>query len=326
MTVVQTSGQSYTAVSGDTKPTTGVTAGARLYETNTQTWYIFNGTAWFELAPETIAANLPNMPSDAQKDALDGANAPEADNPFATMADVPTALPTGGTEGQLLAKASADNFDTEWADAPAGGDLDIPSLPAASALDGTELVPVVQGGTTKKTTAQDIADLGGGSIPDPLELGAAVFADYVAVGGAPAATGGVRLGDAFVEGDKGYVMGVAGGSDYRLIGVNSDDGWVEVDPDNFGIRIGSDQNGVTPSTFVQIYNGGISAVNVGSAFFGLDPNFGISLYGSAQLSIAGLPTTDPHVAGQFWNQGFADVAALDTYLQAGGKLVSVSVG
>jgi hypothetical protein len=38
----------------------------------------------------------------------------------------------------------------------------ISALPEAADLDGTELVPVVQAGTTKKTTAQDIADLGGG--------------------------------------------------------------------------------------------------------------------------------------------------------------------
>lgn len=38
----------------------------------------------------------------------------------------------------------------------------ISELEAAAALDGTELVPVVQGGETVKTTTQDIADLGGG--------------------------------------------------------------------------------------------------------------------------------------------------------------------
>lgn len=38
-------------------------------------------------------------------------------------------------------------------------DTKINSLPSASALDGTEPVPIVQAGVTKKTTAQDIADL-----------------------------------------------------------------------------------------------------------------------------------------------------------------------
>lgn len=32
-------------------------------------------------------------------------------------------VPTGGTEGQVLAKASATNFDTEWVDAAAGGTM-----------------------------------------------------------------------------------------------------------------------------------------------------------------------------------------------------------
>lgn len=42
-------------------------------------------------------------------------------------------------------------------------DARISQLPAATTpLDGTELVPVVQGGVTSRATAQDIADLGGG--------------------------------------------------------------------------------------------------------------------------------------------------------------------
>ena len=39
----------------------------------------------------------------------------------------------------------------------------ISGLPAGSALNGTELVPIVQAGTTKRTTTQDIADLGNAS-------------------------------------------------------------------------------------------------------------------------------------------------------------------
>lgn len=49
-------------------------------------------------------------------------------------------------------------------------DKEINSLPAASTLDGSELVHVVQGGNSRKATAQEIADLGGGggsaSYPD----------------------------------------------------------------------------------------------------------------------------------------------------------------
>jgi hypothetical protein len=43
-------------------------------------------------------------------------------------------------------------------------DSKISDLTAASALDGSELVPIVQGGSTVKATAQDIADLAGSSV------------------------------------------------------------------------------------------------------------------------------------------------------------------
>ena len=39
----------------------------------------------------------------------------------------------------------------------------ISELPAGGALNGTELVPIVQTGTTKRITAQDIANLGNAS-------------------------------------------------------------------------------------------------------------------------------------------------------------------
>jgi hypothetical protein len=41
-------------------------------------------------------------------------------------------------------------------------DLKISELPASDALTGVELVELVQGGVNKRTTTQDIADLGGG--------------------------------------------------------------------------------------------------------------------------------------------------------------------
>lgn len=76
----------------------------------------------------------------------------------------------------------------------------ISELDAAAALDGTELVPVVQDGETVRTTTQDIADLGGASylkyvallsqtgtdapVATVLEntLGGAVVWSYVATG------------------------------------------------------------------------------------------------------------------------------------------------
>jgi len=39
----------------------------------------------------------------------------------------------------------------------------ISQLPAGSALTGLEIVPIVQTGTTKQITAQDIANLGNAS-------------------------------------------------------------------------------------------------------------------------------------------------------------------
>lgn len=49
-------------------------------------------------------------------------------------------------------------------------DKRISELPAASALTGTESVEVVQGGANKKTTTQDIADLGGGGTAIPYGI------------------------------------------------------------------------------------------------------------------------------------------------------------
>lgn len=101
---------------------------------------------------------------------------------------------------------------------------------------------------------------------------------HVAVGASPAASGGVRLGDAFVEGDKGYVVGkVAGDQDYRLIGVNGDDGWIEIDPDNFGARFGSDNGG----TRVTIYNGAVQ-INAGDGSAGIGAGGILSYVPSAQ--------------------------------------------
>ena len=44
-------------------------------------------------------------------------------------------------------------------------DIDISSLPIAIALDGTEYIPLVQGGTTKRATSLLIASLAPGQMP-----------------------------------------------------------------------------------------------------------------------------------------------------------------
>lgn len=49
------------------------------------------------------------------------------------------------------------------------GNKKISQLAASGTLDGTELVPVVKGGVTTQTTAQDIADLGGTSTTPNLQ-------------------------------------------------------------------------------------------------------------------------------------------------------------
>lgn len=65
----------------------------------------------------------------------------------------------------------------------------ISQLDAASALDGTEIVPVTQNGTTVKTTAQDIADLSAG--PEN-----AILSDTTGITGASQLTNGVAISQA----------------------------------------------------------------------------------------------------------------------------------
>lgn len=61
--------------------------------------------------------------------------------------------------------------------------MKFPNLPAASALTGSEIVPVTQGGVDVRTTTQDIADLGGGGgAEDFTDLGD-VPSSYTGAGG-----------------------------------------------------------------------------------------------------------------------------------------------
>jgi hypothetical protein len=65
-------------------------------------------------------------------------------------------------------------------------DQSISQLGVATALTGTELTVVVQGGVTKQTQVQDIANLGGGGVPaGPLgsvAVGDGTGLDYTAIG------------------------------------------------------------------------------------------------------------------------------------------------
>jgi hypothetical protein len=53
----------------------------------------------------------------------------------------------------------------------------ISQLTAAAALTGTELLPIVQGGETVQTTAQDIADLGGGGLSYKVYTAKVIMSD-----------------------------------------------------------------------------------------------------------------------------------------------------
>lgn len=81
-------------------------------------------------------------------------------------------VPAGGTTGELLIKQSSTNYDTAWepvsGDASLAADGTLTLQPAAisgktsATLTGAEEVLINDAGTLKKTTTQDIADLGGG--------------------------------------------------------------------------------------------------------------------------------------------------------------------
>lgn len=91
-------------------------------------------------------------------------------------------------------------------------DVKISELPAAGALDGTEEVPVVQAATTKKTTTQEIADLGGGGGTPSAPDTAIQFNDGGAFGGSTFFTfdkilGHIALGNSAVL-DAGKTFGL----------------------------------------------------------------------------------------------------------------------
>lgn len=63
----------------------------------------------------------------------------------------------------------------------------ISQLQTVSELDGTEVLPIVQGGTTKKVTAQALADLGGGG------SGAGISFDIIANGTVTGNTSNIQI-------------------------------------------------------------------------------------------------------------------------------------
>lgn len=86
-------------------------------------------------------------------------------------------------------------------------EIKISQLSSGTTLDGTEVVPIVQGGTTVKITTQDIADLGGGG-------GASVNPTS---GVLPYNNGGVFE-------DSGYKYSASSGVAFAAIGMDVNDG------------------------------------------------------------------------------------------------------
>lgn len=96
------------------------------------------------------------------------------------------AFPTGGTTGQVLAKKSNDDYDTEWVDQGAGGTTDYTDLENKPQIGGVTLtgnvslhdigaaaesdIPDVSGFYTKPAGGIPASDIAAGVIPDPAAL------------------------------------------------------------------------------------------------------------------------------------------------------------
>jgi hypothetical protein len=182
-----------------------------------------------------------------------------------------------------------------------------------------------------------MADVGGGGpIPDPLELGAAVFADYVAVGASPAASGAVRLEEG------GRVVG--------LTSDNSDNGGVEVGDQSLisleelalggnarsAIRIGDRDGPLSGEMWFDPYYGNIVFGN-NTAFFGdgdmaefdegtaNDPlikkrlqmsNTGVYLRADKATALAPIPSPATfRLEGQYWDGALSRPLVIDSALQ-----------
>lgn len=102
------------------------------------------------------------------------------------LEEVETAFPEGGTTGQVLAKKSDADFDTEWVDQGAGGVSDYDDLENRPQIGGVTLtgdkslhdlgaaaesdIPDVSGFYTKPAGGIPASDIAAGVIPDPAAL------------------------------------------------------------------------------------------------------------------------------------------------------------
>ena len=98
----------------------------------------------------------------------------------------------------------------------------ISNLPSAGALAGTEPLPIVQGGATKKTTVQDIADLAGGNqtLNDVLVVGNETLGTNIKVNDADA----IELENTSLLKKGTYDYGGGGGIS-RICSVGYEDMW-----------------------------------------------------------------------------------------------------
>lgn len=86
MAVLITTINRYQGVNADVKPT-DAPAGSTFYEVDTGDWFVWDGDSWEAYTFPLLDATSPELPSTDEKAALFAANAPDASNPFATLAD-----------------------------------------------------------------------------------------------------------------------------------------------------------------------------------------------------------------------------------------------
>lgn len=102
------------------------------------------------------------------------------------LEEVEDAFPTGGTTGQVLAKKSNADFDTEWVDQGSGGTVNYNELENKPQIGGVTLtgnkslhdlgaaaesdIPDVSGFYTKPAGGIPASDIADGVIPDPEDL------------------------------------------------------------------------------------------------------------------------------------------------------------
>lgn len=109
---------------------------------------------------------------------------------------------------------------------------EIPDLTAASALTGAEIVPITQGGLTRRTTAQAIANLGGAGSYQPLDSDLTAIAAltttaygraFLELADAAAARAALALGTAATTAASAYeVAGAAAAAQAASQPVDSD--------------------------------------------------------------------------------------------------------